>query len=223
MQIYEKLAAALQPHGLIVRGGFAPSPADRQRDELPDTARSVVLIGNAGDAMWQAFAAQRARDADPLDAWTERVVLPIAGAFAAEAVFPWSRPYRPFQQWAMRAEAVSPSPLGILIHPEHGLWHAYRAALVFRDAIDLPPRAERASPCESCADKPCLSACPVGAFQEDAYDVSACAAFLSGPTGRATCRTDGCAARAACPVGTPYPPAQIRFHMAAFYASRPPI
>ena len=38
----------------------------------------------------------------------------------------------------MRAEAVAPSPLGILIHPDYGLWHAYRGALAFAERLALP-------------------------------------------------------------------------------------
>lgn len=214
MTIYDDLTAALSQHGLVPRGGFALAPDDAVH------GRSLVMVGNVGDAMWQACEGQLRPVANPLDDWTERVIAPIADALGATAIYPWSRPYRPFQQWAARAEAVAPSPLGILIHPEHGLWHAYRAALVFTEPLELPERIARPSPCESCADKPCLSACPVDAFDGDGYDVDACAAFIAGVAGGELCRSAGCRARAACPVGRPYGQAQIRFHMAAFYASR---
>lgn len=214
MQIYDRLADALARHGLVPRGGFALAPGDA----VP--GQSLVMVGNVGDAMWQACEAELRPVANPLDDWTERVVAPIASALDATAIYPWSKPYRPFQQWAIRAEAVAPSPLGILIHPDHGLWHAYRAALVFAEPIELPPREARPSPCESCVAKPCLSACPVDAFSADGYDVDACAAFLTDAPGGELCRSAGCRARAACPVGRPYDEPQIRFHMAAFYASR---
>jgi hypothetical protein len=64
-------------------------------------------------------------------------------------VFPFERPYLPFQRRAMRAEACYPSPLGLLIHPDYGLWHGYRGALLFAAAIELPPSGRRASPCAS--------------------------------------------------------------------------
>ena len=41
------------------------------------------------------------------------------------------RPWLPFQQWARKAEPVHVSPLGVLIHPDYGLWHSYRGALCF--------------------------------------------------------------------------------------------
>lgn len=175
--------------------------------------------------MWAAFAGSpEACDGrpDPLDRWTRRILEDAAAAFGAVALFPFGGPpYRPFQRWAMRAEPVSPSPLGILIHPDYGLWHAYRGALAFAQPLLLPPKAERPSPCLACADRPCLEACPVGAFTEAGYDVAACVAHLGKPKG-AACLALGCRARAACPVGGAYRPSaeQAAFHMRAFLAAR---
>jgi hypothetical protein len=125
----------------------------------------------------------------------------------------------PFQRWALRADAVYSSPLGILIHPEYGLWHAYRAALFFHETLELPARWDAPSPCESCTEKPCLSGCPVGAFSGGAYDVAACADHIARP--ETDCISVGCLARNACPVGLRwrYPEAQTRFHMTAFSRS----
>jgi len=213
MTDYDTLRAALDPLGLLLRGGFHPTAADGL-----DGVSTVVVVGNAGPAMWSGFIAGRRDEADPLDAWVRRVLTPIAAAHGARLVMPSDGPpYLPFQRWAMRADAVRPSPLGLLIHPAFGLWHAYRAALLFATCIELPPRSDRPSPCAACADAPCLTACPVGAFTGDGYDAAACRAHVSGPDG-APCRTGGCLARHACPVGRvhAYGPDQQAFHMAAF-------
>lgn len=207
---YATLETAFAGTGLALRGGFAKDGG------------SLVLVGNFGEAMWPAFEAGRRNEPDPLDAWTRRVVGPIAARFGARAVHPNDRPYQPFQRWAQLAEPVHPSPLGILIHPVHGLWHAYRAALIFSEPVSgLPPRAEVVSPCDSCSGKPCLSACPVSAFDGTAYDVAACAGHLKS-RGSPDCSRLGCRARDACPVGRDrrYPPPQVAFHMAAFVRSR---
>lgn len=76
------------------------------------------------------------------------MVGPVAEALGATAVYPFQPPWQPFQRWAMRAEDVQSSPLGILIHPDYGLWHAYRAALLFDRPLEFPVRQTRASPCE---------------------------------------------------------------------------
>ena len=213
MSVYSELRAELFAIGLIARGGFRVAPQDGL-----GTVRAVVLVGNAGPALWPAFAAGRRDEPDPLDAWVSRSLSAVAGRLGASVVMPNDGPpYPPFQRWAMRAEPVHPSPLGLLIHPVYGLWHAYRAALLFDAMIDLPARDEQPSPCETCAARPCLTACPVGAFDGTGYDVAACRAHTGGAEGGA-CREGGCLARHACPVGRDYAygPAQQAFHMAAF-------
>lgn len=210
----------LAAHGLIVRGGFHPEPADN----VPGAPGTLVLVGNAGPAMWSAFDAARAGYANhgnPLDAWVADAVGAVAERVGATPLYPFGGPpFLPFQRWARRAEPVHPSPLGVLIHPEYGLWHAYRGALAFAGMLDLPPADLRPSPCDSCADRPCLSACPVDAFDGETYDVPACVAHIAGAD-RADCMGRGCAARRACPVGRDYvyAPAQAAFHMDAFAAA----
>ena len=53
-----------------------------------------------------------------------------AAEIGGQAIFPSDKPYMPFQQWAMQAEGLKKSPLGMLIHPVYGLWHAYRGAIL---------------------------------------------------------------------------------------------
>jgi hypothetical protein len=219
------LAAALGAHGLIPRGGFQPR-ADDGMPPLDDgrPVRTLVMVGNAGPEMWRAFAASLEYETapDPLDRWSQRVLGELAAELGATALFPFGGPpHLPFVAWAKRAEAVAESPLGILIHPDYGLWHAYRGALAFAETVDLVPRDRRPRPCDSCAERPCLSACPVGAFAESGYDVAACTGHISTPAG-IDCMARACGARRACPVGRDYTyePAQARFHMTHFLAAR---
>lgn len=223
---YAAVDAACRAEGLIARGGFHPAPADGV-PALPDgrAARRVIVVGNAGSAMWRACArAPEFADGrpDPLNRWSARVLNGLAARWGAAALFPFGGPpHHPFAAWAKRADAVAESPLGILIHPDYGLWHAYRGALAFAGEVALPPRDPRPRPCDTCADRPCLSACPVGAFTERGYDVPACVKHISSPGGL-DCMDLGCRARRACPVGRghAYQGAQARFHMAAFLRAR---
>jgi hypothetical protein len=222
----ETIQKASDPFGLRLRGGFHPAPGDR----VPTlgngrTAASLVLLGNIGGSLWPSFAASPERsDGLPhsLDRWTKRVVDEIAGAVGAEPLYPFGGPpWHPFQRWAQRAEPVMPSPIAVLIHPDDGLWHAYRAALLFAGRLELPAPEARARPCDSCARRPCLSACPVNAFTARGYDVAACASHVKSAAGT-ECRERGCLARRACPVGRShaYSADQMAFHMAAFLAAR---
>jgi hypothetical protein len=175
--------------------------------------------------MWRFFTAapEFTARSNPLDSWTARVLGQVAADQGGEALFPFGGPpYLPFVAWAKRAEPVAESPLGILIHPSFGLWHAYRGALAFAEALDVPERETVARPCDTCADKPCLSACPVSAFKNPGYDVPACTGHVAAPQG-ADCLGQGCRARRACPVGRGFvsPPAQAEFHMHAFLLANP--
>lgn len=219
------ISAALVPHGLLVRGGFHPTTGDTI------SGQTVLLIGNAGPAMWRKFSQMREADGpNALDAWTCRTLDPVAATFGAQAIYPFDGPpYAPFLKWAERAEPVYASPIGMTIHPGYGLWHAYRGVFIFAERVELPAPVDvdRASPCLECADQPCLSTCPVDAFEpnrddvSERYDVNACAAHLRNPAG-ADCMAQGCRARRACPVGRDfrYAPAQAAFHMEAFLRNR---
>jgi hypothetical protein len=190
-------------------------------DQLPEDTRFVILIGNVGPDMFRRFVRERDPACNLMDDWTREVVNNLARDLDAEAVFPFDKPPRPFLTWARRAGAGHVSPLGLNIHATYGLWHAYRAALLFPVVFDLPPMSAGAHPCESCIGRPCLSACPVGAFDGSTYDVPACAAHIAKPDGNA-CMDGGCLARRACPVGRgfTYLPAQAQFHMKAFLEAR---
>jgi ferredoxin len=215
----ETVLTAVAQAGLVPRG--AMRLGDSERDgELADV-RTLVLTGLAGREGWIAFAASpEARDGvdHPLDRWSQRVIEALAGEHGAKAFFPFGGPpFWPFQQWARRAEPVHPSPIGLLIHPRYGLWHSYRGALGFRDALDLPKPVAVPSPCESCSGRWCLRGCPVGAFSAAGYDVAACIGHLKSATG-ADCMDGGCRARRACPVGAEhaYGREQANFTMRAF-------
>lgn len=204
---------AIRREGFVPLGWFAPIPADG----VPGNAKFVIIIGNAGPQMFRRFARERDPARDKIDEWCRLVIGNLARDLAAEAVYPFDSPALPFLTWARRAEAGFVSPLGLNIHPAYGLWHAFRAALLFPVAFDLPRPSPGHHPCERCPDKPCLSACPVHAFTGSEYKVPLCIKQIEGPEG-AACRDDGCLARRACPVGQAfmYEKAQMKFHMTAF-------
>jgi ferredoxin len=217
--IYEAIGRA----GLVPRGALRLVDAEREA-ELADLT-TIVLVGMRGREDWSAFAnAPERRDGrpDPLDRWSRRIIDAIADVCSARALYPFGGPpYLPFQRWAMRAEAVHVSPLGVLIYPEYGLWHSYRGALGFVEALPIPEIERRPSPCDACSARPCLTACPVGAFKRAGYDVATCATHLLAREGGA-CMNGGCLARLACPIGADFRQGedQARFHMEAFLSAR---
>ncbi|WP_181169689.1 4Fe-4S dicluster domain-containing protein [Mesorhizobium sp. B2-3-13] len=217
-----EITAALGANGLILRGGFLfPHHDGAPHGVSGAPAKSVLLVGQAGAAPWPHFLRWRKEQpqaiANPLDTWSRQVIGAVAEKFGARAVSPSDKPYLPFQQWAVRAEGLRPSPLGILMHPQYGLWHAYRGALLFEEEIALPQPCEAIHLCEACVEKPCLKSCPVDAYSTEGFAYQPCLAHVRGANG-GPCRTGGCLDRNACPYGTSYRyPAEVQaFHMAAF-------
>lgn len=219
--LIDDIRAALLPHGLFLRGSLLLN------GDGPDigpglTARTIILIGHEGSSHWTAFRQWQAQSpdgdlTDPLDRWSKAVLMPIAERFDAKAFFPSDPPFQPFQQWAMRAEGLKPSPLGILIHPRLGLWHGYRGAFAFGHVLEGAGAEDTgAFPCDTCAAKPCLHHCPAGAILESGFQYQPCRSHLAG-AGGVECLDGGCLARNACPVGAEYryTDDQLRFHMAA--------
>lgn len=209
---------ALAPHGLAVTGAFAPAP----EDGAPDGTGTLALVGADGPAMWQAFrASPEMTDGapDPLDRWSARVIGEVAAALGATALFPFGGPpYLPFMRWAAKAEGARPSPIGMSVTPDRGLWASWRGALALREAPAMETPA-LPDPCAGCP-APCLTACPVDAFAGGRYDIPACTAHVASEAGLA-CRRGGCLARHACPAGAAPAPQQAAFHLAAFLGAHP--
>jgi len=220
--LVDAVAAELAGQGFVLRGGFMFSPDEAApMGPAGARARSVLLVGQAGAGPWPHFqrwrSGQPAGLSDPYDRFSQSVLAMVAARHGARAVSPSDRPYLPFQQWAMRAEGLRPSPLGILMHPEYGLWHAYRGALLFATDLELPASREAVHLCDACLGKPCLNACPVDAHTLTGFSHLDCLAHVHAAAGQA-CREGGCGDRNACPEGAAYryPAAVQAFHMAAF-------
>jgi hypothetical protein len=227
------LELALKPYGLHLRGLLALNDNDHDTLKQPisklgdQNNLAIALVGNIGSSFWPQFTSTAEYTdgmPDPLDRWSKRVASQLSKKLDISPLFPSDGPpYFPFQQWAKRAEGLSPSPLGLLIHPQYGLWHAYRFALILSTDEILPQSAALAdSPCLSCAAQPCLNTCPVDAFTTNGYNVKQCANFLK-INPESHCNKQGCQARIACPVGEPhrYVDAQHLFHLRAFVRARP--
>ena len=216
------LEARLAKHGLYLHGVASLMGDEIEAYSLPSEYSSIALVGNRGSSYWPEFSQSPEcvdGEPDPLDRWSKRIAAGIAAEYSLRAVFPSDGPpYFPFQRWAQRAEGLSASPLGILIHPDRGLWHSYRFALLGQLE---PTDPNTRSPCLDCQAKPCLTTCPVDAISEREYDANACSDYLLANPGCA-CLEQGCQARYACPVASEYQylAAQSRFHLQAFLAER---
>ncbi|MEM7599335.1 MAG: ferredoxin [Pseudomonadota bacterium] len=187
-------------------------------DELPAGIKTLVLLGPLEPGFWPVFSnAAEYSDgaADPLDRWSSRVIENLAQTLGAKAFFPFGGPpHQPFFRWAKLSGRAHGSPVGLLVHDAAGLMISYRGAIGFSYLISEPKPGS--NPCETCVERPCLTACPVGALQGDVYDVESCKADLERAGN--DCMARGCAVRRVCPVSQSYgrAEAQSAFHMRAF-------
>jgi epoxyqueuosine reductase len=213
---YVSVAARATAHRLEIFGAFHPGPDDG----APAGTATLLLLGPAEPGFWEHLTAQPefADGApDPLDRWSRRAIGRMACDLGGKALFPFAGPpWHPFIAWAKRSGRAWESPVRFLVHDTAGLMVSYRGAIGLRERIALPPPAA-APPCAEC-ERPCLSACPVGALTADGYDTAACHAYLDTGAGR-DCMTGGCAVRRACPVSRTYGrlPEQSAYHMSRFH------
>ncbi len=199
---------------LDVFGAFHTTPTDN----LANMA-TVILLGPLEPAFWPHFTQSHEyldAKADPLDRWSTRVIEQAAHDLGGEARFPFDAPVQPFISWAIRSGRAWQSPVQLLVHDTAGLWVSYRGAILLPDRLDLP--TQRQSPCDTCPDTPCTTACPSQALTDAGYTLPVCHSYLDTKDGQ-SCMSQGCAVRRSCPVSKNYPrmDAQSAFHMDKFH------
>ena len=149
-------------------------------------ARSIVVIGNGGGALWDALKSHAARNPgwwnreNPLDDFTREVVerdlaAPLrASGLRCTTVYPFMSNGRTlsFIELGKVAGIAGPSILGVTVHPVYGPWIAFRAALLLDEELDSPGDALGFDPCPTCTARTCIPACPANAVSvESGWDI----------------------------------------------------
>jgi len=196
----DQIELACNAAGLAIIGAFHPDT----NAGAPADCETLVLLGPLEPGFWDRITTSpEFAQPDPVDHWSTRVIGDIATDLDATALFPFGGPpYQPFVSWALACGRVWQSPVSLMIHDDAGLFLSFRGALAFAERLDLPALVGN-SPCETCADKPCLTACPANALTPESYNVPTCHAWLDEKRGK-TCLEGGCLVRRACPVSQSY-------------------
>ncbi len=197
------IVARLHEKGFTLFGVADGTP---YQEHLPDCQRAVVFA-HGGRVGWDVFLEdvrqhpERLSDhIHPLDDFVLRCI---------EEVDPNPDTSRRWIQCADTADVLLdfrvlgqqaglglPSPVGLLIHPEYGLWVSLRMVLLTTECIPLSVKPS-SGPCETCVEKPCIQSCPAGAVQKTGWSVARCAQFHQDSD---VCRGK-CHSRLACPIG----------------------
>ena len=238
----DRIRRAAAPHGLNL---VAATPVARYDDAVKEIsrasamdpiARSIVVIGNGGGALWDALKSHAAKNPgwwnreNPLDDFTREVVerdlaAPLrASGLRCTTVYPFmsNSATLSFIDLGKVAGISGPSILGVTVHPVYGPWIAFRAALLLDEELDAPGNALGFDPCPSCTARTCIPACPAGAVSvESGWDIPKCLTHRVEVEPDCTPR---CHARAGCVLGPEhrYPDDELAYHqMRALRSMRP--
>lgn len=209
---------ALNAAGLNLQAVFdlAQLPAATRASIAPlcegRDATRLLLIGHAGRRLWSELCAAGISSDDPIDDYSISVV-----ERWCEAEFPTWRFRRLYpgddapglQQLGRLAGWHHPSPFMLGIRPGWGTWFAYRVVLITDAPLEPTAPVVEPSPCDACADKPCVTSCPARAMEDGIFELQRCVDHRL--TDGSPC-ADRCLARLTCPIGTEhrYVPEQIR-------------
>ncbi len=195
--MYTEVEHIARTHGLEILAALYPRVSPTKSLDHG----TLVLLGTNSE-FWPLFkASPESTDGlkDPVDRWSKRVIDTIATQFGARAHYPFGGPpHAPFVSWALDSGRVFSSPTNVMVHDTMGMMISFRGALQFDQEFEIPTPPLASSPCDNCIDKPCTTACPVGAMNAQGnFQVKDCYDYIA-QTGE--CVTKGCLARGACPL-----------------------
>lgn len=130
--------------------------------------KTLVLIGAGGKSLWENLPHPLENNNHPVDTFSLEHIKDFAKNILKddqiEILFPNDHYLLPLQKLGRFFNLAKPSPIGIDISEEFGLWFAYRG--VFLTSKNLPStfKTSFCSACEECLERPCLIdgrlACP---------------------------------------------------------------
>ncbi|MCP4361431.1 MAG: hypothetical protein GY796_25755 [Chloroflexi bacterium] len=176
---------------------------------------TLLLVGHGGRRLWTQLQKVGLHGPNPIDEYSLTLTRRFIADYLEEPDYLQLYPDVPFQPPLSQLGEVTgwsyPSPIGLGIHPQFGLWFAYRTAFLLKGRQSVIKSEAAVSPCDTCLEKPCITSCPADAVQPTQFDIFACADYRI--TAQSAC-ADRCLARLACPVAPHhrYTIEQIQYH-----------
>ncbi|MBY0413966.1 MAG: hypothetical protein K2Q18_07365 [Bdellovibrionales bacterium] len=120
----------------------------------------LILLGAGGKTLWKNLPLPIKHDEHPIDKFTlfhiKEFSKNILQDDDIEIIFPNDHYLLPLQQLGRFFNLSKPSPIGIDISEEFGLWFAYRGAFLTSKKIPSSFKKVFSSSCEACSARPCL-------------------------------------------------------------------
>ena len=220
----------MQPEGLAFLQGYgfhllSVLETENLPDDVSELLRGMgapleryaklVLVGHAGPDFWRAFSQAKVDAPHPVDAFSTQIVRQFIDQFLDDSDYEWLYPSEdyviPLQRLARAAHWGSPSPLGLDISPQYGLWFAHRAAFLSNAGLEERREPEAPSPCTNCTSRECISHCPAGAVTLENFALQSCTNYRHSEA--SACRAN-CLSRWHCPYAAKYrySQEQMRYH-----------
>lgn len=172
---------------------------------------TLCLIANGGRTLWDHLPRPLNESLHPIDQFSIDQITKLD--VDARILFPHEHLNIPLQKLGRLLNLSRPSLLGLDINKEYGVWFAFRGAFLTTKKINSKPHTNFESPCDSCIEKPCISACPANAIKnQNTPDLQNCIEFRLKENSECA---DKCLARLACPYQKihQYKTEQIKYHM----------
>ena len=139
----------------------------REQDISLEEFPRLILLANGGPRFWESFSADRPQVEHPMDHFsiqlTERFFKTYLPFVSTIQLYPQAYQL-PIQQISRFAGWSFPSPLGMDIHSEFGLWYAYRS--IYLVGTGIPPFNDTydESPVKTVRINPALRPAPLVRF-----------------------------------------------------------
>lgn len=137
--------------------------SDLQKDLYPfredQKNKTLCLIASGGRSLWENLPHPLDVTTHPIDFYTQKKMQEFAEVFLRdeiEILYPSDHLIIPLQKIGRAMNLCTQSPIGLDIHPDFGLWFAFRGIFLTRKDITDNSIGKRPALCETCALKPCL-------------------------------------------------------------------
>lgn len=121
--------------------------------------KTLCLVGHGGKALWEELPHPIEVALHPFDQYTTKHIKLFAKEYLNddyEILFPNDAYTLPLQKIGRFLNLCTPSPIGLDMSHEFGLWFAFRGVFLTNKEVSTERFQTPPSVCTTCVDRPCL-------------------------------------------------------------------